>query len=262
MKSVIRIVSLLGLFVVAQLGASLLALFLFNIPNLFAEGIFDVNVLGTSAWALGFSLLLTGIFVFLAMLLLGWLDYKGFTPNGNNGAVYGYVAMLMSPAIFLINIFSECLSLEDMNQDVFEKLMYNPLGVASIVLVGPFTEELVFRMGIQPRFMKLGLSPFVAIVLSALIFGVIHMNPAQIPVGFLFGLILGWLYWRSGSIWVPFAAHVLNNLIGVTLVWLTGNMEQSLTELCGGGWQVTVCSVVALALFLWAYYGLDRRMQI
>lgn len=40
---------------------------------------------------------------------------------------------------------------------------------------------------------------------GALIFGVIHLNPAQIPGAALFGLILGWLYWRSGTIWIPVA---------------------------------------------------------
>lgn len=258
MKRIVQIIGLLCLFVVAQMAASLLALFLFNIPDLFAHGRFDMNLLGTSAWAMGLSLFLTSLLSIAGMVSLRAVDYKRLSLNGNRGESFGYTILLMLPAIFLITLFSECLALEDINKEMFSLLMYNPLGVASIVLFGPFAEELIFRMGIQTGLIKAGLSPQRAIVASALVFGLIHVNPAQIPGAALFGLILGWLYWRSGSIWMPVSAHVLNNLIGVALVWLTGDAEQSLTEFCGGTWQVVVCALLSAILFAWAFRKLRR----
>ena len=50
-----------------------------------------------------------------------------------------------------------------------------------------------------------------AIVISALIFGVIHLNPVQIVFGALYGLLLGWLAWRTGSLLPSIVVHVANN---------------------------------------------------
>lgn len=257
MKRIVQIIGLLCLFVIAQMAASLLALFLFNIPDLLAHGIFDMNILGTSAWAMGLSLFLSGLLSMSGMVALRAVDYERLSLNGNGAESFGYTVLLMFPAIFLINLFSECLSLEDINKDLFGLLMYNPLGVASIVLFGPLAEELIFRMGIQTGLIKVGLSPQRAIVAGALVFGLVHLNPAQIPGAAVFGLILGWLYQRSGSIWVPVAAHVMNNLISVVLVWCTGNTEQTLTELCGGTWQAVVCALLSALLFALLF----RRLQ-
>ena len=171
MKRIIQIISLLCLFIVAQAVASLATLFLFNIPALFSQGIFDMNILVTSAWAMGFSLFLSCIFCIGGMLPLHAIDYERLLPNGNREKSFGYTFLLMLPSIFLINLFCESLSLEDINKDIFSLMMYNPLGVASIVLFGPFTEELIFRMGIQTGLVKAGLSPLQAIVAGALIFG-------------------------------------------------------------------------------------------
>lgn len=261
MKRIIQIISLLCLFIIAQAVASLATLFLFNIPALFSQGIFDMNILVTSAWAMGFSLFLSCIFCIGGMMPLHAIDYERLLPNGNREKSFGYTLLLMLPSIFLINLFCESLSLEDINKDIFSLMMYNPLGVASIVLFGPLAEELIFRMGIQTGLVKAGLSPLQAIVAGALIFGVIHLNPAQIPGAALFGLILGWLYWRSGTIWIPVAAHVMNNLTGVALVWLTGNTDQTLAELCGGTWQAVACATLSAILFVWAFRKLQRIFQ-
>ena len=113
-----------------------------------------------------------------------------------------------------MGLLLETLTLEDLNKDVFATLVYNPWGVLAIVLVGPFTEELVFRMGIQRHLIRYRMRPWMAILLSALIFGAVHGNPAQIPGAVVFGWVLGWLYWRSGTIWIPVVAHVFNNFVG------------------------------------------------
>ena len=48
-------------------------------------------------------------------------------------------------------------------------------------------------------------------MISALIFGVIHLNPVQIVFGALYGLLLGWLTWRTGSLLPSIVVHVANN---------------------------------------------------
>ena len=56
-----------------------------------------------------------------------------------------------------------------------------------------------------------------AILITALIFGVIHINPAQVVNAFFLGLLLGWLFYRTGSLWPSICAHILNNSLSVLL---------------------------------------------
>ena len=47
--------------------------------------------------------------------------------------------------------------------------------------MAPLVEELLFRGAIEGHFLQTGKRPGMAILLSALIFGLIHVNPAQVP---------------------------------------------------------------------------------
>ena len=77
-------------------------------------------------------------------------------------------------------------------------------------LVVPVYEEIFFRGFIHNAFRnRFGM--WASIVGSALLFGLFHMIPAQIITAFLLGLVLGWVYEKSGSLWTVIIVHVVNN---------------------------------------------------
>lgn len=97
------------------------------------------------------------------------------------------------------------------------------LGIALTVLIfcvlAPIAEEIVFRGVLLSAFRsRWGDGP--AIVLSSLVFGLVHVSPFAIPPIVAFALVLGWLFVRTRSLWVPIAAHVAFNAIGVGSVYL------------------------------------------
>jgi len=82
--------------------------------------------------------------------------------------------------------------------------------VPVLVIVAPLTEEILFR----GQFLRGFLDRYpagVAIGLSAALFSVMHMNPVQAPATFLLGILAGWLYYRTRSVWPAIAAHFVNN---------------------------------------------------
>ena len=81
----------------------------------------------------------------------------------------------------------------------------------AICLVAPFVEEMLFR-GIILRGFLAYYSPSVSIILSALLFGLIHLNIYQIPAAFLLGCFFGWLFYLSKSIWPSIIGHAAHNL--------------------------------------------------
>ncbi len=77
-------------------------------------------------------------------------------------------------------------------------------------LLAPVLEEMLFR-GIMLRGFLRQYSRFGAIVGSALLFGLAHMNLYQFIAATILGLFLGWLYERTRSLWPCIALHAAYN---------------------------------------------------
>ncbi len=93
----------------------------------------------------------------------------------------------------------------------FEKIAKG--GVASlitVIAVAPITEELFFRGIILQGFLaRYGVQT--ALVVSALIFGLVHLNPYQFFSAFILGMVLGWVFLRTRSLWPCLAGHAIFN---------------------------------------------------
>jgi membrane protease YdiL (CAAX protease family) len=97
---------------------------------------------------------------------------------------------------------------------LFEGSRHHQLGMAlAASLLAPFAEEVTFR-GYLLSTLRTHAGPWLAIGASALLFAAMHVDPVRFPAVFLLGLYLGWLAWRSGSVWPAVAAHAVNNGIG------------------------------------------------
>ena len=58
-----------------------------------------------------------------------------------------------------------------------------------------------------------------AIFWSALIFAVIHLNPFQAVPAFLLGILMGWVYYKTGSLKLTILMHFTNNLLSMLISW-------------------------------------------
>lgn len=127
------------------------------------------------------------------------------------------------------NIITELLKLPNIFEGIFYDMSHNPLGLISMAIIAPIAEEMLFRGSIEGFFLKNDVPPAKAICFSALIFGVIHINPAQVLFACLLGIVFGWLYYRTGSIIPGMAGHVLNNSIAAVLMATGTEKEMSET---------------------------------
>jgi membrane protease YdiL (CAAX protease family) len=84
------------------------------------------------------------------------------------------------------------------------------------VIVAPLCEEVVFRGYIYPTLKKFN-GIWIAALVSALIFSAAHGSLAALLPLFIFGVVLVFLYERTGSIWAPIGAHFLFNAATVTV---------------------------------------------
>ena len=232
-----RLLGLVVLFLGTQLLISVFGTVVCSFLQIDPQGI---DVLAT---LLLLSNLLVAVFLFGCRILPFKETFRRYSWNMKETAFLVGLTLL---AIIPVNGLTELLRLPDIMQTSFAGLMANPLGILNIVVLGPLVEELIFRKGMLDILRQGNYFSIWAIVISSVTFGVIHGNPAQIPGAFLFGLLLGWIYWRTNSIWTVWSLHALNNLIGVLTFIILGE-DQKLMDLFGpwGLGALALCSSVA-----------------
>ena len=144
----------------------------------------------------------------------------------------------------------------------FDMILSNRWGYLAIGLLAPLSEEIVLRGAVLKELLKSPkLSPWAAIAISAVFFALIHMNPAQMPHAFLIGLLLGWMYWRTGSILPGVAYHWANNSIAYIMYNIYPNPDMKLIEVLGSQQHVLMAVGFSLLILVPAIYQLHLWMK-
>ncbi|WP_420643344.1 CPBP family intramembrane glutamic endopeptidase [Candidatus Leptofilum sp.] len=117
----------------------------------------------------------------------------------------------------ILNAGSETLS----NMLVFDEPAAMIVSVLLISTLVPLWEEIFFR-GFIHNVLRNRLGMWAAILVSSLLFGIFHFIPLQIIGAFTLGILLAWLYEKSGSLWLPIFAHALNNVVFGTIAQFFG----------------------------------------
>ena len=100
-----------------------------------------------------------------------------------------------------------------------QQLISGIAGALFVVVSGPIIEEIGFRGLLLDGLLKTRCHPWVAILISAVAFGLVHGLWLPFATATLFGLLAGWLYWRTGSIIPGIIIHIANNsLTGIDLI--------------------------------------------
>lgn len=154
--------------------------------------------------------------------------------------------------------------LPNVAEELFTGLISNPWGYVVIGLMAPLAEEIVFRGAVLRALLKWNENHWVGIAVSAALFALIHMNPAQMPHAFLIGLLLGWMYYRTGSIIPGMVYHWVNNsaafAVGHILAGIHANIEDlTLRDLFGA--NVWLAVVFSLLIVVPALYQLKIRLK-
>ncbi len=84
-------------------------------------------------------------------------------------------------------------------------------GALNACIFGPIMEEICFRGLVLDGLLKTRCRPWLAILISALLFALLHGLGANFVTAMLFGILVGWLYWRTGSIIPGIIIHITNN---------------------------------------------------
>lgn len=116
-----------------------------------------------------------------------------------------------------------------------------------VVVAAPLCEELFCR-GILLRGMLTHTRPAAAIPMSALMFAVMHLNLAQGFVALCLGLLLGYVYYRTGCLWLTILMHATNNFLGFCLLQSPG-LQASVAAIPVWAYVLAVLAGIAGTVF-------------
>lgn len=208
-----------------------------DLKSSFANGLANADNIGITALIISnvVSSLLTIIIFLKAKWTLWARDYLATRPWG----VVFWVIILSFGLIIPTMWLQEELHLEMPKEmeELFTSVCSTPYGYFTLAVLAPWAEEVVFRGAILRKLLEIFSHQmhWVAIVISAIIFGAVHMNMAQGVNAFVLGLLLGWMFYRTGSIFPGIVLHWANNTIAYILVRLRPDLSNaSLTDICGG----------------------------
>ena len=93
----------------------------------------------------------------------------------------------------------------------FAKIMTGPLGAIAVGILAPISEEIGFRGVLMGGLIRMRCGAWPAIVISAIVFAWFHGTHIQLLGTTVFGIIAGWLYWRTRSLIPSMIIHMVNN---------------------------------------------------
>ncbi|MFN7013407.1 MAG: lysostaphin resistance A-like protein [Bacteroidia bacterium] len=231
-----------------------------------------------------------GLFI-VPSLLFAFLIHKRASSylkwnNGSNIVLFLIIPLLMLASQPIINLSAEInknLQLPDFlksleiwmqrsenNAEVITKAflagtdintyLFNLFLIAVIPAIG---EELMFRGVFQRILNDWTKNIHIAIWISAILFSAMHMQFYGFLPRMFMGALFGYIFYWSGSLWIPILAHFINNALAVSLHYLMNKgLQIDFLEEIGTGNNAlffVACSVVIITLLLLQFYFLRKK---
>ena len=221
--------------------------------SMFCEILYTIFCVGLPFLIAGIFLKITGVYKKglpfgkpyksrnTALIIIGGLGlcYLG-------SLISSYIAVFFESAGFEFYSRNEILA----GVDTPDSLPALVLMIIHSALMPAFVEEFAFR-GILLQPLR-AWGDWFAIIISAVLFGMMHANMTQVPFAIIAGIALGFATVVTGSLWTSICIHFLNNLASVVYAVLLASPYEGYAWIFSSG--ITYGSIVigAVAIFLYA----------
>lgn len=201
---------------------------------LMACGVFEYEQLSLPDLGLGntaYLFLYMGVYVFallapaLVVAVCCKRRYNPFSPTKPVSVGFTFFAILAAIGLcmftniinsYILTILSELgAEIPEPPQMMEPTLTSLGLNLLVMAVLPALLEEMIYRGYILRTLRPYG--NVFAVIVSSLLFGLMHGNLRQIPFAFIVGLVLGLLYVLTDNIWMSITVHFANNAISVLM---------------------------------------------
>ncbi|MDO5446971.1 MAG: type II CAAX endopeptidase family protein [Prevotellaceae bacterium] len=227
------------------------------------EAVIVQAVLAINPHATAPAIALGNVAALAVLFLMKYFRLNVFNVNRDMLPVFGLCAIIAATALLPSLKLQELMpKLPNIAEDVFEQMFGSFMGILAISVIAPIVEEVIFRGIILKQLLtmqKFHTKYWYAIVISAVLFALVHCNPAQMPHAFLIGILLGWLYYHTKSIMPGIIYHLVNNTIACIIYHFYPDQEMELVDMFGSNAAVNTYVFISLVLFIVTLYITNKR---
>ena len=147
------------------------------------------------------------------------------------------------------------------NVDTIGGLILNLFMIAGLAALG---EELLFRSVIQTSLIRICKNAHIGIFIASAIFSLFHMEFYGLLPRLVLGLLMGYMYYYSRSIWIPMAMHFANNGTIVFLYYLNniGAINIDVESFGETNIFVLILSIIAMVALFWFTIKLNKKEEL
>ncbi len=139
------------------------------------------------------------------------------------------------------------------------------LNIFMIAILPAFAEEILFRGVLARLFNNWTKNVHLAVFLSSFIFAAIHLQFYGFLPRFLLGMALGYMFFWSGSLWLPIVAHFANNFLSVIIEFLfrtryiTTNAENFGTDNAVWLTMASIIGVTGILIYIYRIAVIQKK---
>ncbi len=202
------------------------------------------------------------------MILTIWATKKAFDIKGKCRFKVEYLQILPVVIVaayafllvgeFTVSILPEPTGIVKKMFDAMEKAMASIFedkifGFLMVAMAAPILEEVLFR-GIILKHLLKKVAPWTAIILTAVAFGFFHLNPWQFMYATTLGILLGYMYWKTNSLFYPILIHfILNGTAFVASQFVDMDANEGVAEAVGDEKSFYVAVLFSLGIIFLLY---------
>jgi membrane protease YdiL (CAAX protease family) len=206
-----------------------------------------------------FSYLMGAVFVIWVVCRLG--KDSNYTPVPHprqSPLLWLLLAPFALSIIVLAELHSTWIPMPETMKSLAESIKNNPLpNFLMIVVIAPVFEEWLYR-GIILKGLLTHYSPLKAIMWSAVIFGIVHLNLWQGISAFCGTIAVGWIYWQTRSLWHCIFIHAVNNIFSFLGALFNSGEAITFADFAGGYYIYPV----ALFICVFTVVGIKKVIVI
>lgn len=247
------LLTLLGVFIVATVLGSLLTGVLQKIGSV----------------SVGFGAFLGYVIQFSLVIIFGLFQRKIRSPQGTRLLKFGLAKLDFVIILWgTIMVLATGVVIEPL-LNLFPETYLDRLGnimaaggwmMFTSIVIAPIMEEILFRGILQDALMrKYGV--FVGILIASAVFGIVHLIPQQVVNAFMIGIVLGYIYYRTGALLPVILIHCINNAISYFTWMLNGETLLSTREQMGNDTLYFTVYGIACVLFVIGFVSIAIRIS-
>jgi uncharacterized protein len=156
---------------------------------------------------------------------------------------------------------------EDYANGIINQALVSPsfgimiLNLFIIAILPAVGEELFFRGVLQKLLIKLFRSGHAGIWITAIVFSFLHFQFFGFVPRFILGLIFGYLFFWSGTLWLPVISHFVNNAVPVIMVYIQG-MEKFNAPSDTPLWKLALALPLPVAIGMLILFYFRKKSKI